>query len=129
MRFVYTRLGNAPAIGLQGEGALDAGWLGGASACGLPRRAAWVARGKRGDASDIWRDLGFSAPAQGMPATPAQDGQSYILQQDRDGRWLVDHWHGDANALRPASTAATAGVPAEPVSTCFIIELGHATQR
>jgi hypothetical protein len=94
MGFVYTRLDHAPATGL----------LGGA-------------RGKRGDTSDIWRDLGFGAPARRMPAAPAQDGHTYILQQDPDGRWLVDHWHGSV------------GVPADPVSTCFIIELGHATQR
>lgn len=133
MKFVYSRVGGIGATGVVGE--LDAGWLGGAGARGLPHRRAWVANAGRNGGSDIWREMAFTAPApQRRPSKPLDGGEAYILQQDPNGLWFVDPWGDSIGAIRPA--AGSASRMALPVNngrdladTCFIIELAHTTQR
>lgn len=134
MKYVYSRVGSLGGSGLLGG--LDAGWLGGASARGLPHRRAWVANAGRNGGSDIWSAMEFTAPApQRRPTKPVDGQEAYILQQDPNGLWFVDPWGDNAGMIRPADNATTARMTM-PVNagrdmgdTCFIIELAHTTQR
>lgn len=128
MKYVYSRVGNLGGSGLMGG--LDAGWLGGASARGLPHRRAWVANAGRNGGSDIWSAMEFTAPApQRRPSRPVDGQEAYILQQDPNGLWFVDPWGAaDAGNMRPAiATAPPAVESRDMINTCFIIELDRAT--
>lgn len=133
MTYVYTRLGDPATTALLGE--VDAGWLCGASARGLPRRRAWIDNAGRpgSEGGDIWRDMAFAAPAPKRRQVWPQGGQdAYVLQQDPSGLWFVDPWGDSVGTIRAIDTPALAARSTggrDLANTCFIIELGHATHR
>ena len=151
MTLVYSRVGGAAAAGL--SAAVDAGWLYGASALGLPHRHAWVVHAGRQHCggAELWRReaAGRAMATPSMPSKPLVPGMPvravqqtrqhsgrpagddvYILEQDPFGTWYVDRWADNAGPIRPALTAPH-GVdsPLDLASTSFIIELVHATRR
>ena len=121
MRFVYSRAGGNSASGARLACRLDAGWLAGANARGVPHRQAWIRHGAA--VSDIWHQLASLAPAPRRWWAPrhSEQQQAYLLQQDPDGFWCVDPWGHAVGAIVPAGSAAHKAAP-----TGFIIELRHA---